>query len=155
MFKISQEQRDNALSLLINRWGIDYQLGAEVAPGQLPTATVIDCSELVQRVYNDVLEIKMPDGSFNQLPFCKVWGRMVDYPQEKALPLDLVFLWNHDGTAIDHVAIVYGEILPKGGVVMIEARGRPWNHVMLTPLDKFINQFGKRFAGMWRVADAT
>jgi hypothetical protein len=144
----------SALKLLWDIWGIDYQLGVEVKPGNLPTAKAIDCSELVERVYRDGIGFILVDGADAQYRFCKVAGKELG-PDDKPQPLDLIFLWDRDriGQHIGHVALVFGEVLPVGGVLLIEARGKPWSHVMFTPLDKFKAQFGVRVAGMYRLVE--
>lgn len=143
-----------ALKMLWDIWGIDYQLGAEVKPGDLPEAKSIDCSELVERTYRDGLGFMLPDGADAQYRFCRTVAKELtaaDNPQ----PLDLVFLWDRDGIGqhIGHVALVFGEVLPVGGTLLIEARGKPWSHVMFTPLDKFKAQFGERVAGIFRLVE--
>ncbi len=143
-----------ALKMLWDAWGIDYFYGAEIAPGDLPRAKFIDCSELSERIFKDGLNFNLVDGADNQYLFCKTVGKKIT-DSEKLTPFDLVFLWDKDaiGKHIGHVAIVFGEMLPVGGVFLIEARGKPWNHVMFTPLDKFKSQFGERVAGIFRLVE--
>ena len=143
-----------ALQLLADIWGKDYLLGVEVEEGDTLTAPALDCSETVERVFRDKLKVMLPDGADAQYRFCKkVGGELTS--TDKPQPLDLVFLWDRDkiGQHIGHVAIVFGDVVPVGGILLVEARGKPWNHVMFTPLDKFKRQFGARVAGMFRLVE--
>jgi hypothetical protein len=133
---------------LVDEWGKAYVFGSEVAPNT--TADTWDCSELVERLFNDVVHLPLPDGSYNQYGYCRRNGRQIQYPTEVVQPLDLIFLWDTEKKQIDHVAIVF-DVLPGAGPMLIEARGRPWNHVMFSPLDKFLKQFDTRSAGIWRI----
>lgn len=173
MYQRTYSEIRGALQHLLERWGVFYVFGAEVQPEKFPRA--IDCSELIERAFNDALHIPMPDGSYNQLDFCRRMGRQVLFPEEKVQPLDLAFLWTSppdggqrtgDGgqgtppqplsaVRICHVAAVFGEVIPVGQELLIEARGRPFNHVIFTPLRRFREGFGPRFAGVWRVVEAT
>lgn len=128
--------------------GKQYVFGAEVQPGQAIPAPAIDCSELTERLFNDVCQVPLPDGSYNQYEYCRKNGHQISL--EEAGPLDLVFLWNADLKQIGHVGVVYGD-LPEMGAVIVEARGKPYDHVIITPLAKFAKAFGPRFAGVWRI----
>jgi hypothetical protein len=112
-----------------------------------------DCSELVQYAFKLYMNIIIPDGSFNQYEFCKNNGQEIYYPLSKPQPLDLIFLWDRDLRTISHVGIIFGEMLPVGGVMLIEARGKPFSSVMFTPLDKMMVEFDKRFAGIFRIVE--
>jgi hypothetical protein len=145
-----------ALSWLKSMHGAQYGHD-ETAPGaQRAGIRNIDCSELAERSVVDYLEIKdYPDYSLNQLAYCRQHGREIDWQREKVQSMDLVFLTPGHAGGMGHVAIALGVLLPSqgGGIMLIEARSEPWNHVTYTPLDLFVKQFGARFAGVWRLIE--
>lgn len=149
MKQISAAQLKDGLAYLLNQWGKDYELGVENDKTDNPIRW--DCSELAQSGYNLKWSTPLPDGARYQYDWCKDNGKQIYYPLSEVLPGDLIFLWEKDGKTIGHVCIVYGKMEPHGGPLLIEARGRPWGKVILTPLDIFVNQFKDRVAGIYRV----
>ena len=151
MIKVKLNDAKKTLGFLEEQWAKQYVYGVEndsLAPGRVKSW---DCSELVQYAFKLFMNLIIPDGSFNQYEFCKKFGTEIYYPLSKPQPLDLIFLWDGDLRQISHVGIVFGEMLPVGGVMLIEARGKPFSSVMFTPLDKMIVEFDKRFAGIYRI----
>lgn len=146
---------NRALQHLVDRWGVEYG-HAEAAPDVIPPET--DCSELSERCFNDVLGIPLPDGSMNQLDYCRKNGVKVGYPEDLAAPLqslDLFFL-TPGASGMGHVAIVYGMLYPSAGAtaMLIEARGgSKWGRVIFSPLPVVYNQFRARFAGIYRLVE--
>ena len=151
MFKIKLTDAKRLLNYLLDQWGLDYLLGVE--NDGITKAKFWDCSELSEKGFNIILSIPLPDGSGRQLKYCKEIGEEVYYPISKVQPLDLVFLKKKDSEEIGHVAIVYGNMDPVGGMMLIEARGGRFGKVMFTPLDKFLIEFHKRFAGIFRIVE--
>ena len=154
MFKVKLADAKKTLEFLLDQWGKAYVWGVE--NDELSTGKVKswDCSELVQYAFKLFMNIVIPDGSFNQYEFCKTYGYEIYYPLNKDVqPLDLIFLWDRDMRQISHVGIVFGEMTPVGGVMLIEARGKPFSSVMFTPLDKMMIEFNKRFAGIFRIVE--
>lgn len=141
------------LASLLEQLYENYIFGQEQGNIDDPNAKSWDCSELVERAFNDKLLIKMPDGARYQRVFCAQNGEPINYPVQKAKPLDLVFLYNRDEQVVGHVAVVIGDLVPVGGPLLIEARGKPYNRVILMPLDKFLKDFEGRVAGIYRIVE--
>ncbi|GEM_PF-5273331 len=150
--KITIAEVNRALQHLLDRWGVEYG-HAEARPDVVPPE--IDCSELAERCFNDVLGIPLPDGSMNQLDYCRKNGVKVDHPRAALQSLDLVFL-TPGSSGMGHVAIVYGMLYPSAGAMamLIEARGgKQWGRVIFSPLPTFLHQFLPRFAGIYRLVE--
>ena len=167
--RITLAQERSALDWLGGLWGINYG-HAEVAPGTAAGAVrETDCSELSERLFNDHLGVPLPDGSMAQLDYCRRHGQKLHWPEDALRTFDLLFLVPPlaDPTAdpsgapiykpggMGHVAIVAGVLTPSaaGGVMLIEARGKPWGKVIYSPLRRVVRQFEARFAGIWRLVE--
>ena len=154
MFKVTLSDAKKTLEFLLDQHGKSYLLGVENDGKLTSLLKQWDCSEMVQYAFKLFMNIIIPDGSFNQYEFCKTYGHEIYYPLTKDVqPLDLIFLWDRDMRQISHVGIVFGEMIPVGGVMLIEARGKPFSSVMFTPLDKMMVEFDKRFAGIFRIIE--
>ncbi len=116
--------------------GKPYLFGAKWNPANPTPNGPIDCSGLVIWTYGQGGVI-MPDGSYNQFQQCD----SCDDP----LPGDLGFFRSEAGE-IDHVGIVYDD------ENMIEARGAPFNAVILRPRIKW--EEWPRFTGYMRARRA-
>lgn len=154
MFSRSQPEINMCLAAMLDQLHEVYIFGAEQTDIDDHKAKAWDCSEIFQRAYNDKLLIPMPDGARFQMAWCAANGLPVNYPVQKVQPLDLVFLYNRDERVVGHVAAVFGEMVPVGGAMLLEARGKPYNRVILMPLDRFLKDFEKRIAGIYRLVEA-
>lgn len=108
-----------------------------------PEPVDFDCSGLSRWIIGQGTQdngrtIIIPHGCINQIKFCKPMVFV------KPRPLDLGFadLSKQDGKP-DHVVIVLDSIN------VIEARGNPYNKVILRPVSAWENQKG--FLGFWSV----
>lgn len=117
--------------------GSPYKFGAKWTPGQMPLGPV-DCSGFSRWVLN-LAGIAIPEGSYNQVLVC---SRLPDDQQGEAPALSLGFyatpLFPAGGGSpiVDHVVVSCGR-----GVV-VEARGEPYNCVILTPARRWLDQPG-------------
>lgn len=116
--------------------GAPYLLGAKWTPGTQPAALrgPVDCSGLARWVLS-LAGIEVPDGSYEQIKVCT---RLPADQQENPPALSLGFMDpDYDGPApVDHV------IISTGTGVVIEARGAPYNCVILRPVSRWIAQKG-------------
>lgn len=106
--------------------GSPYLLGAKWEPGT-PRANLrgpVDCSGFSRWVLA-IAGIQIPDGSYCQIDVC---SRLPEDQQSNPPALSLGFYRNPAGTVVDHVVVSVGT-----GVV-IEARGEPYNCVILRPV---------------------
>lgn len=154
MFSRTYPEINMCLASLLEQLHEQYIFGQEQGNIDDPNAKAWDCSELVERAFRDKLLIQIPDGARYQRTFCAQNGVPINYPVQKVQPLDLVFLYNRDEEVVGHVAVVLGEMVPVGGAMLIEARGKPYNRVVLMPLDRFLKDFEKRIAGIYRIVEA-
>lgn len=151
MFNVTLYNAKKTLQFLYDQHGKDYIWAVEndnLAPEDIKGH---DCSEMSQKAYRLYMNISITDGSYNQYEYFKKHGKEIYYPIAKVQPLDLLFLKNKALTAIDHVAIVFGNMEPIGGAMLIEARGSPYRKVIFTPLDRMLMEFHARFAGIYRI----
>lgn len=102
--------------------GKPYRLGAEVKPGENPV--YLDCSEYVERGWSEV-GVTVPDGCVNQKPASRDL-----LPGEERQIGDVKF-FEKPGQPPHHVVMYFGD-----GKNAIEARGEPFNAVILRPLSK-------------------
>lgn len=98
--------------------GKPYRRGAEVKTGETPTE--LDCSEYVERSYAEI-GIKVPDGAHNQYMASRPL-RVLEAPRLG----DLNFFKKGDASC-HHVVIYFDDDN------VIEARGEPYNAVILRP----------------------
>jgi len=116
--------------------GKEYSWGEEVSIDEINDVTTRwDCSELLQVIFNK-FGSKLPDGSQNQFNFC--------IPVDDHRVGDLGF----SGTGpkgINHVFYLIDR------ATVIEARGKPYNQVILRP--RFAWESWKGFQGWRRVPD--
>jgi cell wall-associated NlpC family hydrolase len=155
MFKTTPQALKRGAIAAREKIGTPYRLGAEVGPGQLEDARELDCSETTERIYNDYFSIPLPDGAAAQREYCEKNGKQIPYPLPDAIPQfgDLVFLWDKDMARIGHVMMLAGTLEPYMGLMLIEARGRPYSMVVITSLDDVMAHFGTRFAGIYRLIE--
>lgn len=114
--------------------GTPYLLGAKWAPGT-PCAALrgpIDCSGFSRWVLS-LDGISIPDGSYNQILVCT---KLTPDQQNNPPALSLGFFQAPGTTAVDHV------VISTGTGVVIEARGEPYNCVILRPVSAWIAQQG-------------
>ena len=120
--------------VLIQQLGKPYRFGAEV---QLHNTnpTEFDCSELIEWAYAQI-GVKAPDGSYNQF--------------NDSVPVlttcqfgDLAFFKRPDGGPVYHVGLLLNNLS------LIEARGKPYNKVKLTPLSEWVQH--PNFTGFRRL----
>lgn len=116
--------------------GCPYQLGAKWTPGAQAhdIRGPVDCSGFSRWVLSlDGIEI--PDGSYEQIKVC---SRLPADQQENPPALSLGFMDpDYDGPApVDHV------VISTGTGVVIEARGEPYNCVILRPVSRWNAQKG-------------
>ncbi|MCM8817901.1 MAG: LysM peptidoglycan-binding domain-containing protein [Candidatus Omnitrophica bacterium] len=88
--------RTRLIEETLNWLGVKYKYGGESKSG-------VDCSSLVRLVYNNVLNIKLPQNSLLQ------YKNGVEIKKDEALPGDLVFFKR--GSNIGHVGIYLGNDL--------------------------------------------
>lgn len=123
--------REKLMDVAVSRLGDPYKFGVEVDLHD-PNAAVFDCSELVEWCYAQV-GITVPDGSQNQFEA----SLSTDNPQ----PGDVGFFKHPDAAATHHVGMIYDRNL------VLEARGEPYNKVILRPRKNW--EAWKDFTG-WR-----
>lgn len=106
--------------------GTPYLLGSKWAPGTPCEAlrTPVDCSGL-SRWALAFDGIELPDGSFNQIAVCT---RLPDDQQQNPPARSLGFFKAPSASAVDHV------VISTGTGVVIEARGAPYNSIILRPV---------------------
>jgi cell wall-associated NlpC family hydrolase len=92
----------------------------------------VDCSGFARWVLANA-GVELPDGSFNQIKVC---SRLPEAQQADPPALSLGFFQAPGAAAVDHVVISMGH-----GVV-IEARGAPYNCVLLRPVSAWNAQKG-------------
>jgi cell wall-associated NlpC family hydrolase len=119
---------------LLSQLGKPYVFGTEVRMDDT-NPLKFDCSELVEWSFRQI-GIKVPDGSYNQF--------------EQSVPIltrvqfgDLVFLKRPNGGSVYHVGIVFNAIS------VFEARGNPYNKVMMMPIKDWVAH--PNFAGARRL----
>jgi cell wall-associated NlpC family hydrolase len=123
---------DQAQSLGRALLGRPYKLGSKwVVTDPEPTGP-IDCSGFSRWFIFRCLSVLIPDGSYNQINFCE---RLPDEQQKCPPPLSLGF-FAKDGKDVDHVVVVFDDMS------VIEARGEPYNAVILRPIQKWLDQPG-------------
>lgn len=114
--------------LRLKKWlaaqlGKPYKFGAEVGPTEVPKA--LDCSEYGERGWSEV-RVKVPDGCVNQYRESRPLN-----PLEEPQVGDPLFFKKKD--ADPHHVVYYFD---KKHV--IEARGEPFNAVILRPMEKIM-----------------
>ena len=122
--------------------GSPYLLGAKWDLGVIPAnlRTPIDCSGFARwTLYN--AGILIPDGSYNQITVCT---KLPDDQQENPPALSLGFYQAPGSPAVDHV------IVSTGTGVVIEARGTPYDAVIVRPVAAWLAQPG--FLGFYAPA---
>lgn len=119
---------------LLAQLGKPYKFGVEVRMDNI-NPLEFDCSELVEWAYHQI-GVKVPDGSYTQY--------------EQSIPIysmaqfgDLVFLKRPNGGPVYHVGILFNQIS------VFEARGNPYNKVMMMPLKEWLVH--PNFAGCRRL----
>lgn len=113
--------------------GNPYGFGSKWEIGSLPTfGDPIDCSGFSRYVLNKA-GFTLPDGSYDQIKVCT---KLPASSQNDPPALCLGFYQSPDSVQVDHVVISCGH-----GVV-IEARGKPYDSVILRPVSAWINQPG-------------
>lgn len=123
-----------AILSAVEMLGSPYLLGAKWAPGT-PCAALrgpVDCSGFARWVLANA-GIAVPDGSYNQIAVCT---RLPEDQQANPPALSLGFYQAPGAAAVDHVVVSVGT-----GVV-IEARGAPYNCVLLRPAAAWSAQKG-------------
>lgn len=108
--------------------GAKWDLGAPVAALRGP----IDCSGFSRWVLS-LAEIALPDGSYNQIKTCT---KLAAALQSNPPPLALGFYQPPDSQSVDHV------VVSCGNGVVIEARGAPYDQVILRPAAAWLSQPG-------------
>lgn len=114
--------------------GCPYQLGAKWTPGAQAhdIRGPVDCSGFSRWVLSlDGIEI--PDGSYNQIGVC---SRLPDEQQANPPALSLGFFQAPGAASVDHV------VISTGTGVVVEARGEPYNCVILRPVSVWNAQPG-------------
>ncbi len=114
--------------------GSPYLMGAKWEPGASCASLrgPVDCSGFARWVLSlDGREI--PDGSYNQILVCT---RLPDGKQANPPALSLGFFKEVGSSSVDHV------VISTGTGVVIEARGAPYNCVILRPVSAWIAQPG-------------
>lgn len=111
------------------KWlGVPYKFGAEVVsendmPFGDPYKKGWDCSEfieflLVKLGYKALTGEHFPDGSYNQLAYCKSKATLISIEKAHSTPGALIFLRGGTSGQISHVALTSGQN------TTIEARGK-------------------------------
>ncbi len=108
--------------VLSQQIGKPYKFGAEVKNTEA-NPLEFDCSELIEWAYAQI-GIKVPDGSFNQF-------EQSDPIKSIAQFGDVAFFKKPEG-AIYHVGLLFN------CMSVIEARGKPYNAVKLTPIKEWL-----------------
>ena len=123
--------------MLRQQMGKRYKFGAEIEVGRkaIDAATEWDCSEILQ-VHFNMFGSSLPDGSQNQFDYC--------LPVDKPCVGDLGFSGSGP-KGINHVFILIS------GRWVLEARGKPYNRVILRPRAKW--EAWRGFQGWRRVPD--
>ncbi len=118
--------------------GRPYLLGGKWTLNDANPKGPIDCSGFVRWVFSRG-GITIPDGSYNEILVCH---------KEIALPspADLGFFKSKDTGVVDHVGMVYDDFL------VIEARGAPYNQVIVRPIKNWESYSG--FAGWYTYTGA-
>ncbi len=116
--------------------GRPYLLGAKWKLNDADPQGPIDCSGFVRWVFSRG-GITIPDGSYNQILDCH---KEIGFPSTG----DLGFFKSKTTGMVDHVGIVYDDYL------VIEARGEPYNEVIVRPIKKWESY--ELFAGWWTYA---
>jgi cell wall-associated NlpC family hydrolase len=114
--------------------GAPYQLGAKWEPGT-PKSLLrgpVDCSGFSRWVLS-LVGVTIPDGSFNQIKVCT---KLPASEQSDPPPLSLGFYQPPDSQTVDHV------VVSCGNGVVVEARGEPYNQVILRPVAVWLAQPG-------------
>lgn len=125
-----------AILSAVEMLGAPYLLGAKWVPGTAPAALrgPVDCSGFARWVLS-LADIDIPDGSYNQINVCTKLPRE-DQTNPPALSLGFMDP-DYDGPApVDHV------VISTGTGVVIEARGEPYNCVILRPVANWAAQKG-------------
>lgn len=114
--------------------GSPYLLGAKWAPLTPPSSLrgPVDCSGFSRWVLAWD-SIYIPDGSYNQIGVCT---KLPDDQQSNPPAYSLGFFQSPGSSQVDHV------VISTGTGVVIEARGEPYNCVILRPVDVWLNQKG-------------
>jgi len=129
MHFLNQEEKEELKDFLAWSLGKKYKLGAEIPKGKEWDWDRTDCSELVETAFR-ILGYKVPDGSWMQYE--------LSFVNTQPDTGHLVFLRNRKHTKIGHVAIFYDKRL------IVHARGRPYNKIVIQSFDSFKKEFGKR-----------
>ncbi len=103
--------------------GRPYLLGAKWKLNDSNPTGPIDCSGFVRWVFSRG-GITIPDGSYDEILVCH---------KDIAIPStgDLGFFKSPSSGMVDHVGMVYDDYL------VIEARGVPYNEVIVRPISKW------------------
>jgi cell wall-associated NlpC family hydrolase len=122
-----------AIITAVETLGAPYLLGAKWALGT-PASQLrgpVDCSGFARWVL-DQAGIALPDGSYNQIKVCT---KLAAAAQENPPALSLGF-YASDGQNVDHV------VISTGTGVVVEARGEPYDCVILRPVSAWLAQPG-------------
>ncbi len=114
--------RQKLVALAVSKVGRPYGYGSKWALSEPSPTGAVDCSGFIRWLYARSAGIVLPDGSYNQYDATD--------PCQDPLPGDVGFFRNSDGL-IDHVGMIAND------EYMVEARGEPFNHVILRPRSKW------------------
>lgn len=128
---MTQAEIATALEFARAMLGKPYLLGAKWDLRDMTPTGPIDCSGFVCAVVFKA-GTTLPEGSYNQVKVCT---KLPASQQQKPPVLSLGF-YAHDGVNVDHVVIVFNE------TEVIEARGEPYNAVIVRPIAKWLAQPG-------------
>lgn len=137
----SREEVARVVELAREQLGKPYEFGAKPKLDD-PRPETFDCAGFVRWVIGQGRDdrgrqIILPEGSFEQIKVCKALAR-------PPRPLDLGFADLHPPAGVmDHV------VMKIDDENVIEARGKPYNGVILRPIAKWEAQKG--FMGWWEV----
>jgi cell wall-associated NlpC family hydrolase len=116
--------RSALIKLALSKLGTPYLFGGKWPLNSDDTGSQgIDCSGFVRWCYARSNNIILPDGSYSQYD--------ASDPCDDPLPGDVAFFRNADSGDIDHVGMVAND------EYMVEARGKPFNQVILRPRAKW------------------
>jgi cell wall-associated NlpC family hydrolase len=123
-----------AILAAVSMIGAPYLLGAKWEPNTPSTALrgPVDCSGFSLWTLS-LSGIMLPDGSFNQIKVC---SKLPASEQSDPPPLSLGFYQPPDSQTVDHV------VVSCGNGVVIEARGEPYNQVIMRPVSAWLAQPG-------------
>lgn len=127
---------DQLVPILKSQLDKAYLLGAEVDLHNPNPKGPFDCSEFVEWAYAQA-GIVVPDGSFNQFK--------ASDPAAKVVPIVCVGFFKKPEGSVHHVGILLDE------TQVIEARGAPYNKVILRPRAAW--EAWREFSG-WRILRA-